>query len=337
MEKLNGFSLYGFKLSVSLARFKARSWKVHSGRNGRDNQVSNRSVKLDMNGQHVARQSFVTQDRGKEMGETSSKDMKKGDYMNGVLENLKFIGWEEIFVEVKSWTETPSQVERATWLEVSGVPPHCWNQITFKRVAELWGSFEALGENALRSKFKFALEKAGHLGKDDMMGSKLEVDRTVVEDEMSLRGGLHVENEVIGVKRALEDPSNLGVKNIVDGNSNSSSGKSAWEARVDAQNNVQIEQGNKGGPRVAVDFEECSVFVDETNEFFPELSLKHRKVKRYGSLTTFQDKALTEKQRKKRDRAIRRERKRIDLESSELSGRSLSDSDLVVNFVCQLG
>ncbi|KAK9004766.1 hypothetical protein V6N11_042222 [Hibiscus sabdariffa] len=170
-----------------------------------------------------------------------------------------------------------------------------------------------------------------------MMGSKLEVDRTVVEDEMSLRGGLHVENEVIGVKRALEDPSNLGVKNIVDGNSNSSSGKSAWEARVDAQNNVQIEQGNKGGPRVAVDFEECSVFVDETNEFFPELSLKHRKVKRYGSLTTFQDKALTEKQRKKRDRAIRRERKRIDLESSELSGRSLSDSDLVVNFVCQLG
>ncbi|KAK8583219.1 hypothetical protein V6N13_021931 [Hibiscus sabdariffa] len=43
-------------------------------------------------------------------------------------------------------------MERATWLELSGVPLHCWNRCTFKRVAGLWGSFEALGENAFRSK-----------------------------------------------------------------------------------------------------------------------------------------------------------------------------------------
>ncbi|KAK8693579.1 hypothetical protein V6N13_071156 [Hibiscus sabdariffa] len=32
------------------------------------------------------------------------------------------------------------------------MPLHCWNQSTFKRVDELWGSFEALGENAFCSK-----------------------------------------------------------------------------------------------------------------------------------------------------------------------------------------
>ncbi|KAK8658939.1 hypothetical protein V6N13_029158 [Hibiscus sabdariffa] len=44
------------------------------------------------------------------------------------------------------------QSERATWLELSGIPLNCWNQCTFKRVAELWGTFEALGENAFHSK-----------------------------------------------------------------------------------------------------------------------------------------------------------------------------------------
>ncbi|KAE8680257.1 hypothetical protein F3Y22_tig00111392pilonHSYRG00536 [Hibiscus syriacus] len=38
--------------------------------------------------------------------------------------------------------------ERATWIKVSGVPLQCWNHITLKRVAELWGNFESLGENA---------------------------------------------------------------------------------------------------------------------------------------------------------------------------------------------
>ncbi|KAK8614959.1 hypothetical protein V6N13_068745 [Hibiscus sabdariffa] len=42
-------------------------------------------------------------------------------------------------------------VERATWLEVTGMPLHCWNLMTFKKIAKLWGKFEALGANANRS------------------------------------------------------------------------------------------------------------------------------------------------------------------------------------------
>ncbi|KAK8709239.1 hypothetical protein V6N13_060264 [Hibiscus sabdariffa] len=41
-----------------------------------------------------------------------------------------------------------SSLSRSTWLEVLGVPLHCWNQIPLTRLADLWDSFEAVGENA---------------------------------------------------------------------------------------------------------------------------------------------------------------------------------------------
>ncbi|KAL4375969.1 hypothetical protein GQ457_02G030320 [Hibiscus cannabinus] len=74
------------------------------------------------------------------------------DELFTMLEDLEWSYLKEIFVEVFPWTENLIQMEGATWLELSGMPLHCWNQCTFKRVAELWGSFEALGENAFRSK-----------------------------------------------------------------------------------------------------------------------------------------------------------------------------------------
>ncbi|KAL4278665.1 hypothetical protein GQ457_03G003390 [Hibiscus cannabinus] len=51
--------------------------------------------------------------------------------------------------------------------------------------------------------------------------------------------------------------------------------------------------------------------------------------KRYGSLKVFQDEVLSEAQRKKRDRVLRRNKKKMkDLETSELEGRSLPNFDL---------
>ncbi|KAK8549687.1 hypothetical protein V6N13_073467 [Hibiscus sabdariffa] len=38
--------------------------------------------------------------------------------------------------------------QRATWLEFSGLPLHCWNAVTLKRLAELWGTLDALGVNS---------------------------------------------------------------------------------------------------------------------------------------------------------------------------------------------
>ncbi|KAK8696475.1 hypothetical protein V6N13_001609 [Hibiscus sabdariffa] len=64
---------------------------------------------------------------------------------------LKDVNWsylKEIFLEIKPWSEKERYVERATWVELHGFPLQCWNHETIKMVAEQWGEFEALGENA---------------------------------------------------------------------------------------------------------------------------------------------------------------------------------------------
>ncbi|KAK8663639.1 hypothetical protein V6N13_083450 [Hibiscus sabdariffa] len=44
-------------------------------------------------------------------------------------------------------TERQNRNERANWIEVAGIPLHCWNPTTSRRIAVTWGSLEALGEN----------------------------------------------------------------------------------------------------------------------------------------------------------------------------------------------
>ncbi|KAK8686179.1 hypothetical protein V6N13_125206 [Hibiscus sabdariffa] len=65
-----------------------------------------------------------------------------------MLEDLDWSYLKEVFSNVELWTEEWRCLERATWIEVSDIPLHCWNHVTLKRVAELWGKLEALGENA---------------------------------------------------------------------------------------------------------------------------------------------------------------------------------------------
>ncbi|KAK9016536.1 hypothetical protein V6N11_079032 [Hibiscus sabdariffa] len=64
--------------------------------------------------------------------------------------------------------------------------------------------------------------------------------------------------------------------------------------------------------------------------FFPEIVLEKSTKKRYGSLKQIQDKSISEKERKRRDRAICREKQfGKGEEKPEVSGRSLSESDLI--------
>ncbi|KAL4290695.1 hypothetical protein GQ457_14G026260 [Hibiscus cannabinus] len=43
----------------------------------------------------------------------------------------------EIFTEILPWSESFRTPERVVWIELCGIPPHCWNHYTFKRIAEL--------------------------------------------------------------------------------------------------------------------------------------------------------------------------------------------------------
>ncbi|KAK8576928.1 hypothetical protein V6N13_121927 [Hibiscus sabdariffa] len=69
------------------------------------------------------------------------------DELFTMLEDLNWSYLKEIFVSVQMWSESSNQVERATWIQVAGVPLQCWNHITFRKLAELWGKLEAFGEN----------------------------------------------------------------------------------------------------------------------------------------------------------------------------------------------
>ncbi|KAK8714198.1 hypothetical protein V6N13_149392 [Hibiscus sabdariffa] len=64
-----------------------------------------------------------------------------------MLEDVNWSYLKEIFKEVVPWSEKVSYCERATWIEVRGLPLHSWNSITLKKIAGLWGTFEGIGAN----------------------------------------------------------------------------------------------------------------------------------------------------------------------------------------------
>ncbi|KAK8713212.1 hypothetical protein V6N13_148434 [Hibiscus sabdariffa] len=64
-----------------------------------------------------------------------------------MLEDVNWSYLNENFQEVVPWSEKINYSERATWLEIRGLSLHCWNCVKLKKIAGLWGSFEALGEN----------------------------------------------------------------------------------------------------------------------------------------------------------------------------------------------
>ncbi|KAK8598799.1 hypothetical protein V6N13_076745 [Hibiscus sabdariffa] len=164
IERLNGFTLYGFRLSVKMARFEAKS------RGGGYTKEVTRLCSQEKvclayrkKGVHVLDPGHWDKPNGKgiEGGESRTLNFRAVKRIVGHVEeelwNLRrsLIGdleWsylKEIFINVELWSEkVDSTSPRATWIEISGVPLHCWNQITLSRLAELWGSFEALGENA---------------------------------------------------------------------------------------------------------------------------------------------------------------------------------------------
>ncbi|KAK8609381.1 hypothetical protein V6N13_061830 [Hibiscus sabdariffa] len=64
-----------------------------------------------------------------------------------LLEKHQWSLLKEIFLDFCCWSEAFKIHVRSNWVEVVGLPLHCWNYMTFKRIAESWGSLVALGEN----------------------------------------------------------------------------------------------------------------------------------------------------------------------------------------------
>ncbi|KAH1064658.1 hypothetical protein J1N35_029645 [Gossypium stocksii] len=59
---------------------------------------------------------------------------------DALMEILKQRDWaylKEFFINIEPWSENFKVLERAAWIEMDGIPFHCWNYQTFKRVADL--------------------------------------------------------------------------------------------------------------------------------------------------------------------------------------------------------
>ncbi|KAK8626687.1 hypothetical protein V6N13_134320 [Hibiscus sabdariffa] len=74
------------------------------------------------------------------------------------------------------WKYRRCLIDRTIWLEVSGIPLHCWNHVTLKRLVELWGSFEAVDSSSVSSRRRSpekGSENINSLGDDSLIALSL--------------------------------------------------------------------------------------------------------------------------------------------------------------------
>ncbi|KAL4340832.1 hypothetical protein GQ457_08G017310 [Hibiscus cannabinus] len=188
----------------------------------------------------------------------------------------------EIFMEIQPWTNSFRIPYRVVWLELTGVPLHCWNHQTFKRIAEAWGVFLFLGENALQS---FGLEKLS------MVISTIQFGK--IEAVINLEVG----NELFPV-RISEIPSSEEKHDVCP---KTYKGKACCEYGISSKSSSSCSSGEN--------FDQ--VESPATKSFNLKRLLKRRKRKRYGSLRDFQDRVLTEAEKKRRDGHLRIIKKKI--------------------------
>ncbi|KAK8604734.1 hypothetical protein V6N13_099665 [Hibiscus sabdariffa] len=137
--------------------------------------------------------------------------------------------------------------------------------------------------------------------------------------------------------RVFEDISNMGFNcspKIIESKEEFGASKHALPLSA-----IQSERENVELVLVGVEEEDCSDsseedvnFCNAERVFFPEFEQKKDLKRRFGSLMRFQDKVISSTDRKKRDRALQREKKNLkEGNDSVLSGKSLTDSDLVAH------
>ncbi|KAH1046044.1 hypothetical protein J1N35_036828 [Gossypium stocksii] len=69
------------------------------------------------------------------------------DELMELLRQKELAYLKELFINVEPWSKKFHASERAVWIEVAGIPLHCWNYQTAKRMVALWGEIIAMGEN----------------------------------------------------------------------------------------------------------------------------------------------------------------------------------------------
>ncbi|KAK8661557.1 hypothetical protein V6N13_091156 [Hibiscus sabdariffa] len=184
IERLNGFWLYGSRITVAFAIKADRdtSWRRCSEWTSRDQrQGSNHSVSggpggvsrrvigvLDESKKEVLETCVVAWCKGRLRGEALVKELRRAGFTGcsvmraaGEVVLLLFVTEEERqsvldrsdldrwFVKVLPWSPDIGFDSRSVWISVLGVPVQFWSQDTFRNIAHLWGSLVRLDESTL--------------------------------------------------------------------------------------------------------------------------------------------------------------------------------------------
>ncbi|KAL4377706.1 hypothetical protein GQ457_02G029470 [Hibiscus cannabinus] len=173
IERLNGFWLYGSRITVAFAVKADRdtSWQRRSERISRDQrQGSNHSISgghggvyrrvtgvLDGSKKEVLETCVVVWCKGRSRG--CSVMRAAGDVVlllfvmaeerQSMLDRSDLDRW---FVKVLPWSPDIGFDSCSVWLSVLGVPMQFWSQDTFRNVAQLWGSLVLLDESTMDPK-----------------------------------------------------------------------------------------------------------------------------------------------------------------------------------------
>ncbi|KAK8676803.1 hypothetical protein V6N13_142366 [Hibiscus sabdariffa] len=262
-----------------------------------------------------------------------------------MLEDLDWSYLKEIFSVVRPWSDSWEKKNGVTWIEVSGLPLHCWNYNTLKRLAGFWGSPEAYGENVNHTLNRdvvevgfcdimgesFQLRKTSNDGADQghEVNNKSESSSEVAKKPlpvMSVRKknkacntecfGFNSIDEVLGdmayinpsFMRVAVDDKNMRLSPLVS-YFDSSPEVSLAKEKSDGHEELNIESGpprkeDKKFEEPGFDkpgSEQSSSDNEEFDSFFHEMgSIRlHKKGKKYVLMMEFEEKALTEVERKK--------------------------------------
>ncbi|KAK5786932.1 hypothetical protein PVK06_041582 [Gossypium arboreum] len=280
------------------------------------------------------------------------------------MEVLKQNNWgylKECFLLIEPWSEKSYVSNRVSWVEVVGIPLHCWNFETFKRVAELWGKLISMGESwndaCCYEKMEMLISINQLQQIDDLI--MLEVgDSTRSESKISpevkrndVGGDVGGEFNAISLERGAIEKDGVGLaavdvmseenffgNNIIIEEENLGSERELNRAREDLINMGLIMQvgpsedevGGVESERRGVEGEEVRFNIVEDFSLFNQYRRKKKFLnKRIRSMREIQDSVLSTKEKQRRDRKERIEKgKAITRGEDPTANLSLSDSDI---------
>ncbi|KAG8488753.1 hypothetical protein CXB51_016626 [Gossypium anomalum] len=168
ISKADGFVILGKKIWVKMARFSSnrKIWKKVQAKKDliQKEEMQSRGMEYQKELQRCLEgetTSFCNSNSLSEriaslgIGDLNVKRIPSRYFLievpdDELLEILKQKDWaylKEFFINIDPWSEKIKVMESAAWIEVSGIPLHCWNYQMFKRVVGLWGEIIAMGEN----------------------------------------------------------------------------------------------------------------------------------------------------------------------------------------------